>query len=334
MRAELPGVLAWIVRGCLEYQRDGLGEPDQVKDATERYKTAMDALAAFFAEQCVIHEDATAPATPLYKAYQEWCADNGEASESQRRFGERLRERGHKGFTYTSGAHKDRKGWKGIGLRDDRPDDGDDGGPGDGEDPPDPSEDKGPLTRGRADVQSGTNNNKQRQDAYNSAETPDKGPLSGQSADLCPPGVSGLGKRENHEGVVHSGPCGPFFNIGSFETSREASIPEKGPQGPQGPLSGGSGSWFGGTAEAKREYKSVAELLHDPPQWLAEQLARCREDDHLYRPTAAAMSAALYDTPERADELLPVLDAYLKPDPDRADGVVHHPDDCSCWLCS
>jgi len=46
------------------------------------------------------------------------------------------------------------------------------------------------------------------------------------------------------------------------------------------------------------------------------------------------MSAALYDTPERADELLPVLDAYLKPDPDRADGVVHHPDDCSCWLCS
>jgi hypothetical protein len=59
----------------------------------------------------------------------------------------------------------------------------------------------------------------------------------------------------------------------------------------------------------------VADLLSDPPDWLAKQLVRCRANpDKLLRPTTAAMSHVLYGTTEeRAGEIAPVLDAYLKP---------------------
>src|SRR5262249_22300760 len=42
LRAELPGILAWMVRGCLEWQRDGLGLPAVVKAATEEYRSEED----------------------------------------------------------------------------------------------------------------------------------------------------------------------------------------------------------------------------------------------------------------------------------------------------
>lgn len=35
LQAEMPGILAWAVRGCLEWQKEGLGIPARVKAATE-----------------------------------------------------------------------------------------------------------------------------------------------------------------------------------------------------------------------------------------------------------------------------------------------------------
>jgi P4 family phage/plasmid primase-like protien len=114
---ELPGILAWIVRGCLEYQREGLGEPEKVEKATAGYRAEMDVLAAFIEDRCVLQAGAEAPATPLYKAYREWCEEAGEQPEKQTAFGRRLGERGDlTGFAYTQGPHKGRKGWRGIGL--------------------------------------------------------------------------------------------------------------------------------------------------------------------------------------------------------------------------
>lgn len=127
LRAELPGVLAWIVRGCLEWQREGLKEPEAVRQATAAYRGEMDTLAAFFADECVISEKAWVAATPLYDAYRKWCEENGERVEKQRSFGTRLGERGYESFTISSGPYKARKGWRGIGLR------VDESGPGGGE---------------------------------------------------------------------------------------------------------------------------------------------------------------------------------------------------------
>src|SRR5918993_3682790 len=122
LRAELPGVLAWMVEGCLEWQEHGLGEPEGVRAATDQYRAEMDTLAAFLDEECVVREGMVAPATPLYKQYQMWCDDAGEKPETQKLFGMRLRERGFTSDKIKRGPHKDRKGWFGIGLRADHPD--------------------------------------------------------------------------------------------------------------------------------------------------------------------------------------------------------------------
>jgi putative DNA primase/helicase len=121
LRDELSGILAWIVEGCLDWQEHGLGEPESVTAATAQYRTEMDTLAAFLEDRCVERPNAVAPSTPLYKQYQMWCDDAGEKPETQKMFGMRLSERGFVNAKLTSGPHKDRKGWLGIGIKADDP---------------------------------------------------------------------------------------------------------------------------------------------------------------------------------------------------------------------
>jgi len=116
LRAELSGILAWIVRGCVEWQREGLGASEEVRTATEGYRAEMDVLAAFIEDRCVVGPKTSANATDLYHAYQEWCDENGEKWEKQTKFGLRLGERGFRR------EKAQRVTWHGIGLRDDRPD--------------------------------------------------------------------------------------------------------------------------------------------------------------------------------------------------------------------
>lgn len=85
--AELPGILAWCVQGCLEWQASGLGEPEEVKTATEEYRADEDVLAGFLADCCVVQPGATARATTLYKCYLDYCDQNGEKPWGQRQFG-------------------------------------------------------------------------------------------------------------------------------------------------------------------------------------------------------------------------------------------------------
>lgn len=91
---ELPGILAWAVRGCLEWQRDGLAPPPVVVAATAGYREEMDTLAAFLGECCEVDRAGRVEARDLYGAYKEWAAAAGEPAASQRALGMRLTERG------------------------------------------------------------------------------------------------------------------------------------------------------------------------------------------------------------------------------------------------
>jgi putative DNA primase/helicase len=126
LRSELPGILAWIVQGCLEWRRKGLQAPEEVRQATGDYRSEMDVLAAFLEECCILRSDAMASARNLYIAYKEWCEANGEPVEKQRRFGMRLTERGLR-RQKVGGVYR----WYGIGLRHDRQGPSEDKGPAD-----------------------------------------------------------------------------------------------------------------------------------------------------------------------------------------------------------
>jgi putative DNA primase/helicase len=100
LRAEHPGILAWCVQGCVDWQRYGLQTPDAVKVATKNYRSDQDVLGAFVQECCVTGADYQCKASELYLRYQRWCETNGEKNPvSQRKFGEALTERGFERFT-------------------------------------------------------------------------------------------------------------------------------------------------------------------------------------------------------------------------------------------
>jgi len=113
LRAELPGILAWAVQGCLEWQRDGLGIPEEVKAATDSYREEQDTLAAFIDDCCVMVPQAEVTAKDLYTTYKAWCEATGTNARTQTWMGNQLKERG---FTAGRVAGIGTKKWNGIGL--------------------------------------------------------------------------------------------------------------------------------------------------------------------------------------------------------------------------
>ncbi len=95
LKAELPGILAWAVRGCLAWQREGMAPPAEVVAATTQYREEMDPLADFLAELCIDLPGIATEAGALFKAYSEWCERGGEKPLNQTQFGRRLAERGY-----------------------------------------------------------------------------------------------------------------------------------------------------------------------------------------------------------------------------------------------
>ncbi|NMC31566.1 MAG: hypothetical protein GYA36_03765 [Veillonellaceae bacterium] len=92
--AELPGILAWAVRGCLLWQMGGLTPPAAVSAATADYRAEMDVLAAFLDDACIVGKSERSDATALYQAFHDWCEENGEQLRTQRDFSRDLIDRG------------------------------------------------------------------------------------------------------------------------------------------------------------------------------------------------------------------------------------------------
>jgi len=99
LKGERAGILAWSVRGCLDWQKNGLGNPDAVRQATAEYRGEMDVIGAFVAECCIENDRFTAKASTVYAAYSKWCQANGEYAVNQRRFGLAITERGIERYT-------------------------------------------------------------------------------------------------------------------------------------------------------------------------------------------------------------------------------------------
>jgi putative DNA primase/helicase len=99
--AERPGILSWLVRGCLQWQAHGLGETADVRAATSEYKSSEDLLAAFIRDRCATGSDEyRARASDLYDAYKKWCDATGEhQSLTSRQLCAALREEGFQDFT-------------------------------------------------------------------------------------------------------------------------------------------------------------------------------------------------------------------------------------------
>ncbi len=93
LQAESPGILAWLVRGYLAWQKEGLTPPAQVKAATESYRESEDTLGQFISDCCLESDKAEVKAGELYEAYKKWCDTNNVSPLSGRSFGDRMTKR-------------------------------------------------------------------------------------------------------------------------------------------------------------------------------------------------------------------------------------------------
>ena len=99
LEQELPGVLNWALEGCHVWLKDGLGTPDEVRQATAGYQSEMDVLGQFIDECCLVGANYRTKASALYDAYKRWCDQQGIPYDVQRQWGRALTERGFERFT-------------------------------------------------------------------------------------------------------------------------------------------------------------------------------------------------------------------------------------------
>ena len=118
--AESDGILAWAVRGAVEWYAGGLQDPPAIQEATAEYKATSDGLAGFFPGVYVADEAASAiPGKQLFDDFLEWAdAENLKQAEIPRRrkFFAMLEERG-------VDRHSVREGASFSGIRRARPSD-------------------------------------------------------------------------------------------------------------------------------------------------------------------------------------------------------------------
>lgn len=89
LREEFPQILRWAVEGCIKWQKDGIKEPQCVKDATADYKQEMDILAGFL-DECIIIDYSCRDrimARDLFQLYSRWAKQNNEYEMSAKKFG-------------------------------------------------------------------------------------------------------------------------------------------------------------------------------------------------------------------------------------------------------
>ena len=118
LREELPGILAWAVRGAVEWSSKGLQPPAIVSQAVDEYRGENDVIGRFIEECCTVRPDLSTPAGELHKAINAWAEEHKERSLSANMLGRRLAKY-RAGLLQREKGEKEHSGlviWKGIGL--------------------------------------------------------------------------------------------------------------------------------------------------------------------------------------------------------------------------
>jgi putative DNA primase/helicase len=88
--AEGPGILRWMIEGCLEWQKIGLAPPDEVTLAGNKYFSDQDTFNRWVEECCQLDAYAELPPASLNKSFNDWAKANNEPLMNGNAFSEAI----------------------------------------------------------------------------------------------------------------------------------------------------------------------------------------------------------------------------------------------------
>ena len=110
LRAERAGILAWAVRGAVEwYKLDSLGEPGAVTATVNEHRAESDKLLEFYPGVITDDDDGWIARADLYSTYKAWTEQEGNHAWQPRTLYDELRARG-----VVQSSRKGNRGFKGI----------------------------------------------------------------------------------------------------------------------------------------------------------------------------------------------------------------------------
>jgi len=109
---ELDGILAWLVRGAVEWKSKGLKRdiPPQITEATEKWRSDNNTVMRFLEDDVEIDDEHSEPQANVRRYYTAWCQAQGVARLSNQAFLDAMRQR------FPEGRDKGKPTWKGIRL--------------------------------------------------------------------------------------------------------------------------------------------------------------------------------------------------------------------------
>jgi len=75
LMAEAPGILAWLVQGCLEWQEHGLAPPDKIRADVEALRKKEDTFLQFFTDRMLVDKDSSCLFKDIYTKFQAWYVE-------------------------------------------------------------------------------------------------------------------------------------------------------------------------------------------------------------------------------------------------------------------
>jgi putative DNA primase/helicase len=90
LKAEWPGILAWMIDGCLDWQERGLAPPEAVIKATDDYFASEDGFADWIADRCEEVRGHWSRSSELFASWRDYAEKAGLHAGDTKRFHEEM----------------------------------------------------------------------------------------------------------------------------------------------------------------------------------------------------------------------------------------------------
>jgi putative DNA primase/helicase len=117
LKPEWPGILRWMIDGCLDWQQHGLIRPAVVKEATAEYFSEQDSVHQWIEECCETGgRDISDTTANLFASWTAWATANGEKSGTTKWFNQVLQRQGFEPVRETPN-HRGKRGFLRVSVK-------------------------------------------------------------------------------------------------------------------------------------------------------------------------------------------------------------------------